>query len=364
LIRTFLSALVAAALFLALSSNAPAVKKLSVEQTIWDFESLDEGVIAPHTFKLVNKGTEPLNIDHNIIVDRPANITATLDKYELGVDEGANLTVSLDTTGLGNRRIVSFIYLKYDDKTVALTIRGRINAAPVPLIQVSPMSHDFGTIEQGEARKATFTYANVGQGILEVKKILFITKDQGFIVTRDIEKTELEANDEADFDVTFRGWQTGTVEGFLLLESSSGGGPGTITKIDLSATVIPKIRGLVLEPPRPVRVEDAEPGATPGAFTLDLKNNYPFDLIVSYNDGKDTAAIERFKTSQLQLGLNETETDERLKLGLEIILRKKQPPKRPELEPPPVIEPQAPEPAEAADTGSAPAGTADTAETE
>jgi HYDIN/CFA65/VesB-like, Ig-like domain len=325
-----------------------AAPKLAVEQTTWDFGTLKEGDTETHSFKLVNRGTEPLNIDHNIIVDRPDNIGVSLEKYELGVDEGTDLVVSLDTTGLGNRRIVSFIYLKYNNKTVPFTIKGRINPAPMPLLQISPIKHDFGAVEQGDPKKATFSFANIGEGVLEVKKILFITQDKGFTIVRDISKNSIEANDEGDFEIGFRSFQIGSAEGFLLIESNSGG-KGTITKVNLTGSVVPKVRGLVIEPPRPKRVEGAEPGTKPASFTVTLKNNYPFDVIVSSDDGQAITTINRAQTSQIELGLIDAETTESVKLGLEIILRKKQPPKMAE----PEIKPAAPAPKSEGDTTTA-----------
>ena len=323
--RRIFSALFATAILLT-AANTMAAPKLVVEQTIWDFDTMDEGDTQTHTFKLVNRGTELLNIDHNIIVDRPDNIEVSLEKYELGVDEGTNLVVTLDTTGLGNRRIVSFIYLKYADKTVPFTIKGRINPAPVPLLQISPMQHDFGAIEQGGTKRMTFSFANIGQGILEVKKVLFITEDKGFRIAREISKNNIEPDDEGDFDVVFTGWQVGSAEGFLLIESNSGG-KGTITKINLTGSVIPKIRGLVIEPPRPKRIDGGDPGAKPSALTVTLTNNYPVDVIVSSSDGQVITTINSTKTAKIDLSLIETELTESIKLGLEIILRKKQPPK-------------------------------------
>ena len=353
--RRIFSALFATAILFT-AFNSIAVQKLAVEQTIWDFDTLEEGDTQTHSFKLVNKGTGPLNIDHNIIVDRPDNIKVSLEKYELGVDEGTDLVVTLDTTGLGNRRIVSFVYLKYSNKTVPFTIKGRINPTPVPLMQISPIKHDFGAIEQGDSKKTTFSFANIGKGVLEVKRILFITQDKGFSIARDISKNSLEPNDEGDFDVVFRGWQVGSAEGFLLIESNSGG-KGTITKVDLTGSVIPKVRGLVIEPPRPKRIEGAEPGTKPSAFTVTVKNNYPFDIIVSSEDGQVITTINRAKSSQIELELIDSETIESVKLGLEIILRKKQPPKTAA----PEIKPAAPAPSPEPKPTPAPESAGDTA---
>lgn len=335
-----LHALILMVFIASISAAANAASRLYTEHSSWDFKTVEEGDTLTHTFRIVNKSTETINIDHNIIIDRPANIQVTLDKYELEVDEVADLNVVLDTAGLGNRQIVSFIYLSYQDKTVALTIKGSINPKPIPLLQLSPMINDFGLMEQGEAKKSVFKYANVGKGILKLKKILFITRDKGFDVVGDISKLEIAKDDEGEFEIGFRGWRNGMTEGFLLIESNSGGDPGTITKVDLKAIVIPKVRGLVIEPPNPVLRDE---GGKPRSFNINLKNNYPFDVIISPGDNGDTVLVNRNQSKLIELELIESEAVESMKFGIEIILPSKRPP---------VISQPVPVTPEAADTTS------------
>ncbi len=318
---------VAAVLLIVITGSVEGAPRLKVETSTWDFDVVDEGDTLTHTFKITNKGTEKLIIDQNIICDRPY-LKADLDKYELDVDDEARLTVTLSTDGLGNRRIQAFVYLSTNDKNAAFTILAKIKPKPVPIIHVSPRKYDFGSMEQGRRKTNVFKYANVGEGMLTIKDIVYV--DGQFEIVRNVSQKELESNDEGDFVIGFTAKSEGYKKGFLLLESNSSSDAGTLTKVELEAVVVRRVRGVVLEPPRPMRRSQDQPKDAPQYFKIGIKNNNPYEILITSGDKSDTATIGPNGRGSIKSLLIRDENAERIKLELDFILRKKQPPKKEE----------------------------------
>lgn len=314
--------LFAALVVVLISRGAESAPKIKVEHTTWDLGEVDEGKTpAPtHTFRIVNEGTDTLRIDQNIIIDRPY-ITVVLDKYELEMDEAANLTVTFDTTGLGNRKIRAFIYLSSNDRDIAFTVMAEIKPKPVPILRVDPARRYFGEVERGDRKSAVFTCVNVGRGILTIKGIIYIDKEKQFRIVQDITQKELGPNEESNFKISFTAIRKGQHKKFLVIESNSGGEP-TLTKVELEATVVTKIRGLILGSPTAPPPDRERPQEAPKYFTVNIENKDIFEIIATYNDGNDTVLVRPGGGRSIKLPLLRDETSDRIKLAIEYIVRK------------------------------------------
>jgi len=105
----------------ALGTGLVAAPKIAVDNAVYDFGTVLEGVFVTHKFLLSNVGDEPLTITR-VRVDCGCTATA-LSKTTLAPDESVELEASLDTSHYGGR-ISKSIYVESNDRENArLTLR-------------------------------------------------------------------------------------------------------------------------------------------------------------------------------------------------------------------------------------------------
>lgn len=317
-----------------LLGSAESAPKIKAEHTTWDLAEIDEGETLTHVFRISNGGTDKLRIDQNIIVDRPY-ITAVLDKYELEMDEATDLTVTFDTNGLGNRTIQAFVYLSSNDRNIAFTILAKIKPRPVPILKINPAKKYFGEVELGERKNFVFNYVNVGQGTLKIKGIIYIDKEKQFRKVRSVSHKELGPNEEGQFEIAFTAFRKGHHKSILIIESNSGGEP-TLTQVELEATAITKVRGVILGSLKAPPPDEKTMKEGPDFYTLNIANSDAFEISVSYNDKGDTVLIRPRGSQTLKVPVSRGETSDKIKLVIEYSLMRRRPPAKPAVMPAPV----------------------------
>lgn len=108
-------------IIVALGATVAAAPKIDVEDSMYDFGEVLEGIAVTHTFTLRNVGDEPLVIKR-VRADCGCT-TADLPKDNLSPGESTELEISIDTAGFGGD-IAKRIYIESNDPTTpTLTLR-------------------------------------------------------------------------------------------------------------------------------------------------------------------------------------------------------------------------------------------------
>jgi len=107
-----------------------AAPQITVDNNVYQFGTVLEGVVVTHTFVLTNAGDETLEIGN---VRTSCGCTTTdLAKKSLAPGESVNLDAVFDTVGYGDRTVTKMIYVESNDPAtpkLVLQIKGTVNRA-------------------------------------------------------------------------------------------------------------------------------------------------------------------------------------------------------------------------------------------
>ena len=107
-----------------------AAPQITVDNAVYEFGTVLEGVVVTHTFVLTNNGGGTLAISS---VRTSCGCTTTdLAKKDLAPGESVNLDAVFDTVGYGGRTITKMIYVESNDPAApkfVLQIKGTVNRA-------------------------------------------------------------------------------------------------------------------------------------------------------------------------------------------------------------------------------------------
>ena len=107
-----------------------AAPQITVDEAVYQFGTVLEGVVVTHTFVLTNAGDETLAITS---VHTGCGCTTTdLAKKNLAPGESVNLDTVFDTVGYGGRPVTKMIYVESSDPAnpkVTLQLQGTVNKA-------------------------------------------------------------------------------------------------------------------------------------------------------------------------------------------------------------------------------------------
>lgn len=143
-----------------------------VEDT-YDFGQIKQNDIVEHTFEFYNAGGDTLRI-LDISTSCGCSV-GSLKKREYAPGERGFIDVKFDSRGkIGNQ--TQRIYLRTNEPnnpTKVITIKAQvyIDTTGAPKIFFDRLFHNFGKIEEGKIFETTFTFKNIGQGVLEIVDI-------------------------------------------------------------------------------------------------------------------------------------------------------------------------------------------------
>ena len=107
-----------------------AAPQIAVDNSVYSFGTVLEGVVVTHTFVLTNSGDATLTITS---VRTSCGCTTTdLAKKSLAPGESVNLDTVFDTVGYGGRTVTKMIYIESNDPTqpkFVLQLKGTVNRA-------------------------------------------------------------------------------------------------------------------------------------------------------------------------------------------------------------------------------------------
>ena len=107
-----------------------AAPQIAVDNAVYEFGTVLEGVVVTHTFVLTNAGDQTLAIT---TVRTSCGCTTTdLAKKSLAPGESVNLDVVFDSVGYGGRTVTKMIYVQSNDPAtpkLVLQLKGTVNKA-------------------------------------------------------------------------------------------------------------------------------------------------------------------------------------------------------------------------------------------
>ncbi len=107
-----------------------AAPQIAVDNAVYQFGTVLEGVVVTHTFVLTNAGDETLAITR---AHASCGCTTTdLAKKSLAPGESVNLDVMFDSVGYGGRTVTKMIYVESNDPAtpkLTLQLKGIVNKA-------------------------------------------------------------------------------------------------------------------------------------------------------------------------------------------------------------------------------------------
>ena len=158
-------------------SSAVAQGELKFEKETHDFGSLNEGTNAVHEFKFKNTGSQPIVISH---VQASCGCT-TPDWSKDPVLPGKSGFIKAAYNSAGRPGAFSKTITVTSNAATpskVLTIKGVVENKPIvysaaelaksPKLVIEKPTHNFGTMELGQRRTATFTVKNTGKSDLEI----------------------------------------------------------------------------------------------------------------------------------------------------------------------------------------------------
>ena len=167
-------------LFIAITLNAQAVgPKIAIDEDNYDFGTIVEGAIVSHDFFITNEGTENL-----VIIKVSASCGCTVAKPQDEVLEPGESTMMKVTFNSahkrGNRK--NYVTIYTNDKnnkryTIITTAKvlGRDEQSDeiknAPIISLSKLYHDFGTVKEGSILQLDILVRNNGKTDLKIEKV-------------------------------------------------------------------------------------------------------------------------------------------------------------------------------------------------
>ena len=150
--------------------------KIVLQQTSYDFGTIEQGSVATHDFVISNSGGDLLKISN---VSASCGCTAAKpEKQELAPGESTNLKVSFNSTGRQGRQHKTIRIYSNDPQNpeMVLSFTGSVvlpgaNTNNPPIIYLPETEHDFGQVNEGDTVKYTFRFINKGGSTLTVKDI-------------------------------------------------------------------------------------------------------------------------------------------------------------------------------------------------
>ena len=139
--------------------------KIVLQQTSYDFGTIEQGSVATHDFVISNSGGDLLKISN---VSASCGCTAAKpEKQELAPGESTNLKVSFNSTGRQGRQHKTIRIYSNDPQNpeMVLSFTGSVvlpgtNTNNPPLIYLPETEHDFGQVNEGDTVKYTFRFIN------------------------------------------------------------------------------------------------------------------------------------------------------------------------------------------------------------
>ncbi len=110
---------------------AAAAPRVAVDQPVYDFGEVKEGVIVQHAFVIKNVGDEPLVFTRDPYTSCGCTVAA-LPKKTLMPGESIELVATFNSTGFGGRHVQKIIWVYTNDPVtpkLALTIKGYVRPA-------------------------------------------------------------------------------------------------------------------------------------------------------------------------------------------------------------------------------------------
>lgn len=153
--------------------------KIVVDQTEFDFGTIIEGTIVSHDFFIINEGDSDLEINDvgascGCTVARPAE-----DKLEPG--ESTVLKVTFNSANKkGNRK--NFVTIRSNDpnnKQYRVVTTANVLSRDeqpdeiknAPMVYLSKLNHDFGTVKEGSVLELDVLVKNLGKSDLQIERV-------------------------------------------------------------------------------------------------------------------------------------------------------------------------------------------------
>jgi hypothetical protein len=145
----------AALLMAARTGTAETQPRLAVEEDVFDFGTVERGAPVDHTFRLPNRGTAELRVDH--VKSSCGCTVAVVSEREIPPGGEGRVVVTLDTARLAGRttKTVSVYTNDPDAPVVALSLTGQVTADLV----VTPSPLYLGHVRRGDAPRREVTIA-------------------------------------------------------------------------------------------------------------------------------------------------------------------------------------------------------------
>jgi hypothetical protein len=158
---------------LVFASGVQAQESLSFPVTKWEFGKTGQNDKKSHLFKFVNKGKNPLKITQ--VTPSCGCTAAVVGSGEIKPEGKGSIKVSFNPIGLAGHH-ESTVTVKADDGSeVLLTVSAEVEAAPLPVLNVTPLKPVFkinarevnlGRIKEGMTAQYKLIVENAGDGDL------------------------------------------------------------------------------------------------------------------------------------------------------------------------------------------------------
>lgn len=255
---------------------------IAIEPALFDFGKARQGQTLSHTFRLRNKGKEPIAITKS---DSSCSCTsgAKLEGTTIRPGEAVDLPVTLKTgAGDGSEAgRVTYYYRSatHEDAPMHYAI-AQVAVEVIPDYRIRPTLLDFGTIDNLEPIVRTILLRP--EALADVS-IIRASSASGTLTARLLPPAAGEH--DLPIEVTFSGrslWKSGPIEETLTVETNSAGNPLTevlararfVAPIEVEPESIVIASGVIGTVDREIRVKSARPvriaglGASDGAIRL------------------------------------------------------------------------------------------------
>jgi outer membrane protein assembly factor BamB len=191
--------------------------EVTVSPTSYDFGDVNEGDYAYGGVWIYNVGQAPLAWTGTDITgsDATAFYTGSTTSATIQPGDQAYLSVNLHSTESGSKTATLEIYSNdSDERTVSVPLAATVVGPPE--VEVSPTSHDFGTVEVGANASTNVTVSNVGGSPLSLDGAHLTGADATvYTVTAGGSATEISIGESRNVTVRFDPSSTATADATL-----------------------------------------------------------------------------------------------------------------------------------------------------
>ena len=163
-------------LFFSFSCAQTKSPVISVSELSYDFGDINQNEIVAHEYVIKNTGTSELIIDR---VNSSCGCTvAQPENNSLQPGESTKLKAEFNTTGRSGPQVKQIFVFSNDPNNQMLILEFKANIVvkpkendETPKIKFDKNQYNFGSIEEGKLYPYTFTFQNIGKGVLKINDV-------------------------------------------------------------------------------------------------------------------------------------------------------------------------------------------------